>query len=141
MDSMDTSTQPIEASPAATNVATFTPHRHSLPANQNMAVNSQTFSVRPRTHNRRISDYSIHTQPPAAFANQRSALSPHQIRQPRLRMLPTQYEDTASQDTTPPNTCTTGFRKIEDGTAQIPKRSTSPHHVTVLFIFYSKHHV
>ncbi|KAI8575563.1 hypothetical protein K450DRAFT_261246 [Umbelopsis ramanniana AG] len=132
MDSMDTSTQPIEASPTATNVATFTPHRHSLPANQNMAVNSQTFSGRPRTHNRRISDYSIHTQPPAAFTNQRSALSPHQIRQPRLRILPTQFEDTASQDTALPKTSLAGFRKIEDGAAQIPKRSTSPHHVTPL---------
>ncbi|KAI9285208.1 kinase-like domain-containing protein [Umbelopsis sp. AD052] len=132
MDSTDTSTQPVEAGPTTTNVATFTPHRHSLPTNQNMAVNSQTFSGRPRTHNRRISDYSIHTQPPAAFANQRSALSPHQIRQPRLRMLPTQFEDTASQDPALPNTSLTGFRKVDDSTAQIPKRSTSPHHVTPL---------
>lgn len=126
----------IETSTKADNnsAATFTPHRHSLPAKQNIASKSQPFSNRAKTHNRRISDYSIHTQPPPAFANQRSALSPQQIRQTRLRILPTQFESGGtSQDSTLPDTSLKGFRKFEhDNTTEIPKQHHhSLHHVTV----------
>jgi hypothetical protein len=137
---MNNSTEPPVETPQTTSngaIASFNPHRHSLPAKQHIVSSkSQAFSGRSKTHNRRISDYSIHTQPPAAFSNQRSTLSPQQIRQSRLRILPTQFEGSPTHDPSLPDTSHKGFRKIKDhdtasAATHIPKRSTSLHHITV----------
>lgn len=127
-------------SPPSTSAPTYNPHRHSLPAKQQGLSKSQTYSGgRLKSHNRRISDYSIHAQPPPAFANHGSAINPHQIRQNRpVRILPTQFEDLASSDSSGLEDPKTGFRKVEPN-AQIsspPKHSPPSSHVAVITFYF-----
>ncbi|KAG2175404.1 hypothetical protein INT43_001051, partial [Umbelopsis isabellina] len=127
---------PPPNSPPSTSAPAYNLHRHSLPAKQHSLSKSQTYSGgRLKSHNRRISDYSIHAQPPPAFANHGSAINPHQIRQNRpVRILPTQFEDLASSDSSALEDPKAGFRKVEPN-AQIsspPKHSPPSSHVAPL---------